>query len=303
MAQDIKPVAVVRTVQALRERVHGWRDAGFTVGLVPTMGALHDGHLSLVDRIRHDAGRVVVSIFVNPKQFGPSEDFQQYPRDEAADLERLAAAGVDLVFAPALAEVYPPGFGTRVIVTGVTRDMEGAHRPDFFEGVATVVTKLLTQCQPDVAIFGEKDYQQLVTIRRLVRDLDLPVRILAGPLIREPDGLAAASRNAYLDTDQRRTAGQLNVVLAHMVARAEAGEPLADLERTGRQRLIDAGFDSVDYLTFRDGETLAPIDRLDRPARLLVVARLGGVRLLDNMAVAPGLSPGRPSTSSGRTLS
>lgn len=202
-------VPLVRTVSALRAEVATWRAAGLSVGLVPTMGALHAGHTALVTQIKRSCDRVVASIFVNPAQFAAHEDLGRYPRDEAGDLEKLAAVGCDLVYAPGVAEIYPNGFVTKVLVSGVADPLEGAHRPQFFGGVATVVCKLLMQCGPDAAIFGEKDYQQLQVIRRVVTDLDLPVSVLAGPTVREADGLALSSRNAYLTPTERAKATAL----------------------------------------------------------------------------------------------
>lgn len=274
-----------RTRQALAQAVAAWRAEGLRVGLVPTMGALHRGHLSLVDRLARQVDRVIVSIFVNPAQFGPQEDFDAYPRREAEDMALLAATSAALVYAPPVAEIYPDGHRTLVRVAGLADDLEGRERPGHFEGVATIVLKLLMQSRCDAAIFGEKDYQQLLVIRRMARDLDLPAAILAAPIIREPDGLAASSRNAYLDADQRQIAGRFNVILRDLKARAEAGEALADLERDGTAALLEAGFDRVDYLSFRDAHNLAPVAALTKEARLLSVVRLGRTRLLDNMAV------------------
>src|SRR5512146_326278 len=203
-------IATARTVKDLRAQVAKWRQAGENVALVPTMGALHAGHLSLIAVAKAHAKRIVASIFVNPTQFGPKEDFKRYPRDEAGDLAKLAQAGVDLVFIPNAAEMYPPGFSTKVSLPSLTEDLCGAARPNHFEGVATVVTKLLLQCAPDVAVFGEKDYQQLLVIRRLVRDLNIPVEIVGGPIVREEDGLALSSRNVYLSPEQRKTAPLLH---------------------------------------------------------------------------------------------
>jgi pantoate--beta-alanine ligase len=197
------PLPIVRTVAELRAQVAGWRKAGQRVGLVPTMGALHEGHLSLVRLAREHAERVVVSVFVNPTQFSPNEDFDAYPRDEAHDAGLLAGVGCDLLFAPGVAEMYPPGFATTVTVAGVSEPLDGTARPGHFVGVATIVSKLLNQCGPDVAVFGEKDYQQLQVIRRLARDLDLPVEIVGGPTARAEDGLALSSRNAYLSAAER----------------------------------------------------------------------------------------------------
>ncbi|MGF1606793.1 MAG: pantoate--beta-alanine ligase [Rhodothalassiaceae bacterium] len=280
-------LACVRSVEDLRRQVSRWRCDGAAVALVPTMGALHHGHLSLVEVARRHARRVAVSIFVNPKQFGAGEDFAAYPRQEEADGALLASAGADLIYAPSPEMIYPPGFATTVQVAGVSEGLEGDYRAGHFDGVATVVTKLLIQAAPDVAVFGEKDYQQLQLIRRLAADLDLPCRIVGAPLIREPDGLAASSRNAYLSPEQRAIAPALSATLFDLAARATAGAPLAALEAEGRDRLLHAGFDHVDYLTFRDAQDLGGLERLDRPARLLATARLGRTRLLDNVAVDP----------------
>lgn len=281
---DLCPV--VRTVADLREQVRLWRADGLRVGLVPTMGALHHGHLSLVDAIAEKVDRVVVSIFVNPTQFGEGEDFDAYPRTEAEDREKLTGTPASLVFAPNGAEMYPSGFASTVTVgDSITGRLEGAERPGHFDGVATVVTKLLLQCLPDVAIFGEKDYQQLAVIRRFAADLDIPIDIMGGKLIREADGLAASSRNAYLTPEERRVAGSFNVILKELVADAEGGMPLRDAEAKATQALMDAGFRAVDYVSIVDAATLEPLDTLSSPGRVLAVARIGSVRLLDNMAV------------------
>ena len=267
--------------------VGAWRADGRGVGLVPTMGALHAGHLALVEEARRRCPRVVVSVFVNPAQFAPGEDFDEYPRDEAGDMARLAALGVDLVFAPGRDEIYPAGFATTVTVAGVGDGLCAATRPHFFAGVATVVTKLLVQCLPDVAVFGEKDYQQLVVVRRLARDLDIPVEIVGVPTVREADGLAMSSRNAYLTPDERRIAGGLNVLLADVAGRVARGEAASSALAWGRQRLAGMGFDSIDYLELRDAETLEPVARAIRPARVLAAVSIGGARLIDNRPVAP----------------
>lgn len=281
------PMKIVRTVAALRAEVKAWRRQGLKVVLVPTMGALHDGHLSLVREAQKLADRVVVSIFVNPRQFGVNEDFGRYPRQESADAGKLAAAAANLLFAPTVGEMYPDGFATNISVSGVTDDLCGAARPGHFDGVATVVTKLLLQCLPDLAIFGEKDYQQLLTIKRVVHDLDIPVTIMGAPTLREADGLAMSSRNAYLSPAEREVAARLPAILRELVGAAEQGGDLAALSARGNDELRAAGFDAVDYLEFRDAETLAPLAELDRPARLLVAARLGTTRLIDNMPVEP----------------
>jgi len=276
---------VARSVAELREVVAGWHVAGETVGLVPTMGALHGGHLSLIEAIAPQLDRIVVSIFVNPAQFGPGEDFETYPRDEAGDLDKLAATPAELAYIPPAEAMYSDGFASRVHVGGPAADLEGAHRPGHFDGVATVVVKLLQQSRCDAAIFGEKDYQQLVVLRRVTADLDIPVRILAAPILRESDGLAASSRNAYLDAERRRVALALPRTLSDLKARAEAGESLPDLEKAGTEKILEAGFEAVDYLSFRDAETLAHVDSLTGRLRLLAAARLAGTRLIDNLAV------------------
>jgi pantoate--beta-alanine ligase len=280
-------LATVRTVAALRTRVRALRERGGSVGLVPTMGALHAGHLRLVARARAACDHVVASLFVNPKQFDRPDDLARYPRDEARDAAELAAAGCHLLFAPAPEVMYPEGFATSVRVAGVTETLEGAHRPGHFEGVATVVTKLLLQVLPDVAFFGEKDYQQLLTIQQLARDLDIPVAIEGVPTVREVDGLALASRNARLTAAQRRIAPALASGLYRAAETLADGETEAApvLDRTAAE-LYRAGFDAVDYLALRDAATLAPLDRADRPARLLAAAWLGQTRLIDNVPVA-----------------
>jgi pantoate--beta-alanine ligase len=281
------PLPTARTVAALRAQVAAWRGAGERVALVPTMGALHEGHLSLVRLGRSQAGRVVASLFVNPTQFGPNEDFAAYPRNEAADARLLAEVGCDLLYAPAVEEMYPQGFAAQVRVKGISELLDGAARPGHFDGVATVVTKLLLQCAPDIAIFGEKDFQQLQVIRRLVRDLDIPVEIVGGPTARGEDGLALSSRNAYLDAAQREVAVQLNQVLKAAVGRLRAGEPVAEVEAAAVGALQASGFDSVDYVAVRDPDTLAPLGPgpLAAPARILAAVRVGRARLIDNMAV------------------
>jgi pantoate--beta-alanine ligase len=281
------PLAVARTVAELRAVVAGWRQAGERVGLVPTMGALHAGHLSLVTLARTRAERVVASVFVNPTQFGPNEDFDAYPRDEARDAALLAGAGCDLLFAPGVAEMYPPGASTTVTVSGVTECMDGIARPSHFAGVATIVTKLLLQALPDVAVFGEKDYQQLQVIKRLAADLDIPVEILGAPIARAEDGLALSSRNVYLTPAEREVAGRLNQILAEAGRRLRAGESVERVEATGRAALERAGFQRIDYLEIRDPETLAHLGPgpVTGPARALAAAIIGKTRLIDNMAV------------------
>ena len=278
--------AVVRTVADLRAAIAGWRAAGARVGLVPTMGALHEGHLALVHAAVAAADKVAATIFVNPAQFGEGEDFAAYPRDEADDLAKLAAAGADLTFIPAIDEVYPDGFATTVSVAGLTDGLCGVFRPGHFEGVATVVAKLLIQAGADIAFFGEKDYQQLQVIRRLARDLDIPVEIAGVPTVREADGLALSSRNAYLSPEQRRIAPVLHRTLAAIAVDVGGGVRTGSAAaQWGRDQLTAAGFDPVDYVAICDARTLAPVETADRPARVLAAAWLGRARLIDNLAV------------------
>lgn len=276
---------IVRTVADLRGQVAEWRRAGQKVGLVPTMGALHEGHLSLVRQAKETCQRAVATIFVNPKQFGPKEDFAVYPRDEAGDAAKLEGAGTDLLFAPAVSEMYPEGSVTMVSVPGLGDVLEGEHRPGFFTGVATVVTKLLLQAQADVAVFGEKDYQQLQVIRRLVADLDIPVRVVGAPTRREADGLALSSRNAYLTPEERAVAPALHATMKRFADRLKAGERAADLEAWAAGELQGKGFGKVDYVTLRDAETLLPTEGHGHGRRLLAAAWLGRTRLIDNMPV------------------
>jgi pantoate--beta-alanine ligase len=281
----VSSLPIVRVVPELRAKVNAWRKAGLSVGLVPTMGALHEGHLSLVRAAKLRCDRVVASLFVNPRQFAPHEDFERYPRDEASDAALLADAGCALLFAPERASMYPEGFATNVIVSEVSTPLEGEMRPHFFGGVATVVTKLLLQCLPDAAFFGEKDYQQLLVIKRLARDLDIPTEIVGCATVREHDGLAMSSRNAYLSADDRRIAARLNLVLHEAIKAVHAGDAITDAEAEAARHLTAAGFSGVDYVAIRDAETLAPIDTLARPARILAAVWLGKTRLIDNMAV------------------
>jgi pantoate--beta-alanine ligase len=278
-------IPAVRDVPALRAAVGAWRAAGLSVGLVPTMGALHEGHLSLVRAAKARCDRVLASLFVNPRQFAPHEDFERYPRDEAADSKLLAGAGCDLLFAPDRAIMYPDGFATNVIVTSVSTPLEGQMRPHFFGGVATVVTKLLLQALPDAAFFGEKDYQQLLVIKRLAKDLDMPIEIVGCPTWREHDGLAMSSRNAYLTPEQRNVAGRLNHVLHEAIYKLHHGAAIAEIEAEAARHLLASGFTCVDYVAVRDAEALAELAALDRPARILAAAWLGKTRLIDNMAV------------------
>ncbi len=281
------PLPIVRTVCDLRRAVEGWKSEGHAVGLVPTMGALHEGHLSLVRLAGAQAGRVVASVFVNPTQFAPHEDYDAYPRNEAADAALLAEAGCHLLYAPGVAEMYPNGFATTVTVSGLTDVLDGLARPTHFAGVATVVTKLLTQAQPHLAVFGEKDFQQLQVIRRLVRDLDLPVDIVPGPIVRAADGLALSSRNAYLTDAERRVAAELNRALRQAVEALRARRPVADAEADAVARLTAAGFAKIDYVEVRRPHDLARLGPgpLAESARILAAAHIGRTRLIDNMGV------------------
>ena len=280
-------IKIVRTRMELRSVISEWRGAGTTVALTPTMGALHEGHLSLVRLARSLADRSVVSLFVNPTQFGPNEDFEAYPRNELQDAELLASAGCDLLYAPAAEEIYPAGFSTSIEVSGVSKPMEGAKRPTHFAGVATIVSKLLIQCQPDFATFGEKDYQQLQLIRRLVRDLDIPSTVVGGPIIRDADGLALSSRNAYLTNAERSVAPSLYRTLRSAAEALGRGETVSAVESRSIHELRTAGFDAVDYFDVRDPEDLRPCGPgiITGPARIITAAQIGRTRLLDNVAV------------------
>ena len=280
-------IDTVRGVAALRERIAGWRGADDSVGLVPTMGALHDGHLSLVRRSVADNARTCVTIFVNPKQFAAGEDLDTYPRDEAADRAALAACGADLVYAPENSEIYPDGFATVVSVPGLGARLEGEFRPGFFDGVATVVSKLLLQSLPDRAYFGEKDFQQLRIVERLVADLDIPVTIVGVAIVREADGLALSSRNVYLNAEERRIAPRLYAELTAAAERLRRGDAAGEVVAAARAALLAAGFTGVDYVALCDAAELAPVAELTAPARLLAAAWLGPTRLIDNLAVNP----------------
>lgn len=280
------PLASADTVAALRRQVQTWREAGFSIGFVPTMGALHDGHVSLVEMARARADKVVASVFVNPAQFAPGEDFDTYPRTLESDAQKLAAAGCDLLFAPTVRQMYPDGFASSVHVEGPAFGLESQSRPHFFGGVATVVTKLLNQVRPDLAVFGEKDYQQLLVIRRLATDLDLGVEIAGAPTLREADGLAMSSRNAYLSPEERGRAGRLNVILKDLAHEAVSGKPLETSLLQARKKAEEV-FDAVDYIEIRNAHTLEAIttETLEEPARVLGAVRVGKTRLIDNMAV------------------
>jgi pantoate--beta-alanine ligase len=278
--------AVVRTVAELRAMVHEWRRHGRKVGFVPTMGALHEGHLALVRHALARTDRVVVSIFVNPTQFAPTEDLARYPRDEAGDIAKLADLGAHLAYLPEPEEMYREDFATWVEVEGLSRGLCAVTRPHHFRGVATVVAKLLNQVQADLAVFGEKDYQQLLIVRRLACDLDIPTLIEGVPTVRESDGLALSSRNAYLGPEERRTAAALARILGETADALGDGALAEPRLEAARKRLILEGFTRVDYLELRDAESLAPLDAVgERPARLLAAAFLGKVRLIDNLPV------------------
>ncbi len=278
-------IVIVRDVKSLRRHTNAWRAKGETIGLIPTMGALHDGHMALVRAAMRDCDRVIATIFVNPAQFAPSEDFATYPRDEAVDIAKLDHLSTDLLFAPGIDEMYPDGFSTAVSVSGLSDTLCGESRPHFFGGVATVVAKLLIQALPDRAYFGEKDYQQLQIIRRLARDLDIPTHIAGVPTVREADGLAMSSRNWYLNPAEREVAPALYRILREVAQAAAAGGACADAEARGRASLTAAGFSKIDYLAIRDAETLAAVNRVERPARVLAAAFLGATRLIDNVPV------------------
>ena len=280
-------IETVRTVAALRTAVSAWRRAGESVGVVPTMGALHTGHLSLVAAARAACRRSIATIFVNPKQFGPREDFSRYPRQEEHDRALLEAAGCDLLFAPPVGEMYPDGFATTVSLAGITDRWEGEARPGHFAGVATVVTKLLLQAMADKAFFGEKDYQQLRCVTRMVRDLDIPCEIVGCPTVREADGLAMSSRNVFLTPEERKAAPALHRTIAALAGAARTGQDIAAATETGKAALLAVGFAGIDYLALVDAETLAPLTKLDRPGRVLGAAKLGAVRLIDNEAALP----------------
>lgn len=285
-------VKVVRTVKDLRKTVAAWRKAGETVGLIPTMGALHEGHLQLVKIAKARCDRAVTSIFVNPTQFAPHEDLAKYPRDEAGDLAKLKSVDCDLVWAPGVAEMYPDGFATRIVPAGAAEGLESDFRPHFFGGVATVCCKLFTQVGPDIAMFGEKDYQQIQVVKQMVRDLDLPLTIVGAETIREPDGLAMSSRNKYLDGRQRRIAPAIHAAIrevAREVAALGAKATLSKMDMlTGRASaaILAAGFDKVDYVAVRDAGNLGlPEPAKGRALRVLAAAWLGKTRLIDNVAV------------------
>jgi pantoate--beta-alanine ligase len=277
---------IARTIPALRRALDGFRAKKSTIALVPTMGALHDGHVSLVRQAKRHARRVVVSIFVNPTQFAPSEDFGSYPRTWKADIARLKAENIDLVWHPDVKTMYPEGFATRILTEGpATAGLEDRFRPHFFGGVATVVGKLFTQCRPDFAIFGEKDFQQLRVVTRMASDLDLGVKVIGSRTVRERDGLAMSSRNVYLLVEERIAAPVLFQAMKQCAQRLRAGDDVQAAMVGGAAMISNAGF-AVDYFEVRHAETLAPVaSSAERPLRILVAARIGKTRLIDNLAV------------------
>jgi pantoate--beta-alanine ligase len=283
---DSTGLEIVQKAAELRMRLEAWRKHGARIALVPTMGALHAGHMSLVAKAREQADKIVMSIFVNPTQFAPSEDFASYPRTLEADAEKFADAGGDLVFAPQPAEIYPVGFATMIEPAGPAKmGLEDAFRPSHFAGVATIVAKLFNLSRPDFAIFGEKDYQQLKVVTRLVRDLDFDIEIIAAPTLREKDGLALSSRNAYLSAQERSCAPKLQAELVRCADAIRNGSSIATAVKEAQDEMAAAGF-VTDYLTARHAETLAPVEGLGAgPIRLLAAARLGRTRLIDNIEV------------------
>lgn len=277
---------IVRQLDSLRNALAEFHAAGLTIGLVPTMGALHAGHMRLVEVAQSQCDAVIASIFVNPTQFGEGEDLDAYPRQEAADAALLEAAGVKLLWAPTADQVYPPGYATNVSVSGISDGLCGAARPGHFDGVATVVAKLFNQVRPDAAFFGEKDYQQLAVIRRMARDLDFSHEIVGVPTVRDADGLALSSRNAYLTAEERADAVALPETMQEAATAIAAGSPVADILSDAKARLLRSGFHKVDYFELRDADTLALLDDFTRSARLLAAAHIGRTRLIDNIPVS-----------------
>lgn len=277
---------IVRDLETLREALAALREGGGAIAFVPTMGALHAGHMALVEEARRRAPHVVASIFVNPTQFGPNEDLSRYPRREAGDAQMLEAAGVDILWAPDVATMYPNGPQITVQAGPLGALLDGAARPGHFDGVATVVARLFEQVRPDFAVFGEKDYQQLLVIRAMAAARALPVEIIGIPTQRDADGLALSSRNLYLTEEERRAARALPRALGEAAAAIQAGGDVAEALAAARDKLARAGFEPIDYVELRDAETLAPMAALDRPGRLLAAAKIGQTRLIDNLPVA-----------------
>ncbi len=277
----------INRLAALRARTAGWRREGLTIGVVPTMGALHDGHLSLVRTALSRTDRVIVTLFVNPKQFNNAADLAAYPRTVESDAAKLTPLGTHVLYAPEVEEIYPDGFATNVSVSGVSEGLCGAHRPGHFDGVATVVSKLLLQTGADLAFFGEKDFQQLQVVKRMVRDLDIPVEIVPCPTVREADGLAMSSRNVRLSAQARSTAAALPAVLFAAAERLSSGDAAEPVLADARAAIAAAGFGELEYLELHAESDLTPLSRADRPARLLAAVWLDGVRLIDNVEVMP----------------
>ena len=276
---------VVRTIAELRQHTSRWRIAGQTIGLIPTMGALHNGHLSLIKLAQEKCDRVIATIFVNPRQFLPNEDFDEYPRNEESDIQKLIEMGVDLLFAPKAPEMYQPDASTTVVISKLTDCLCATSRPGFFDGVGTVVTKLLIQALPDLAIFGEKDYQQLLVIKRLTRDLDIPVEIIGAPTIRGADGLAVSSRNVFLSQTNRETASKVFEILKKTATAIAQGNDVLVACEEARSELILAGFSEIDYFEARHSETLELIQNFENNGRLFAAVWLGSTRLIDNLEI------------------
>lgn len=276
---------VVRTIAELRQHTSRWRIAGQTIGLIPTMGALHKGHLSLIKLAQGKCDRVIATIFVNPRQFLPNEDFDEYPRNEESDIQKLIEMGVDLLFAPKVSEMYRPDASTTVVISKLTDCLCATSRPGFFDGVGTVVTKLLIQALPDLAIFGEKDYQQLLVIKRLTRDLDIPVEIIGAPTIREADGLAVSSRNVFLSQTNRETASKVFEILKKTATAIALRNDVLAACKEARKELILAGLSEIDYFEARHSETLELIQNFENNGRLFAAVWLGSTRLIDNLEI------------------
>ena len=276
---------VLRTIAELRQHTSRWRIAGQTIGLIPTMGALHNGHLSLIKLAQGKCDRVIATIFVNPRQFLPNEDFEEYPRSEESDIQKLIEMGVDLLFAPKAPEMYQPDASTTVVISKLTDCLCATSRPGFFDGVGTVVTKLLIQALPDLAIFGEKDYQQLLVIKRLTRDLDIPAKIIGAPTIREADGLAVSSRNVFLSKPNRETASKIFEILKKTATAIALGNDVLVACEEARSELMLAGFSEIDYFEARHSETLELIQSFENSGRLFAAVWLGSTRLIDNLEI------------------
>lgn len=276
---------IIRKLGPLRDALEVFRKSDCKIGLVPTMGALHAGHMRLVEVAKEQCDIVVTSIFVNPAQFSEGEDLDTYPRQEAEDLALLETAGVELVWAPTLDQIYPDGYSTKVYVDGLSEGLDTLTRPDFFEGIATVVTKLFNQVRPDAAYFGEKDFQQLSIIKRLTRDLDFTHEVVGVETVREEDGLALSSRNAYLSKEERKKASLLPQIMADTVSKLIAGNDVQSTLEEAKSELLHHDFHTIDYLEVREAANLTPVEKITRPSRLFVAAHMGKTRLIDNMAI------------------